>query len=176
MANREALRDLQTRLASRLQAARTQAMSASWLAVLIGKKHCLFPLTQAGEIFPISSVAKVPYAYPWFSGVVNLRGGLYGVVDLVTFMGEPIAGGRTEQAWADCRLVTFNAELDINCALIIDGLIGLRREDAFAGMHAVPAGSPPYLGNQLVDKEGRSWQEIDLRALSQMASFLSIAA
>ncbi|HZY16355.1 MAG TPA: chemotaxis protein CheW, partial [Ramlibacter sp.] len=33
MANREALRELQSRLASRLQAARTEGVQAGWLAV-----------------------------------------------------------------------------------------------------------------------------------------------
>ena len=33
MANREALRELQSRLAERLQAARTEARAVSWLAV-----------------------------------------------------------------------------------------------------------------------------------------------
>jgi len=37
MANREALRELQSRLASRLQAARTEGMSVAWLAVRAGR-------------------------------------------------------------------------------------------------------------------------------------------
>ena len=52
MANNEALRELQSRLAERLQAARTQARPASWLAVECGGHGFLFPLQQAGEIFP----------------------------------------------------------------------------------------------------------------------------
>ena len=52
MANRQALRELQTRLADRLQAARTNtALGASWLAVQMGRHNYLLPLEQAGEIF-----------------------------------------------------------------------------------------------------------------------------
>ena len=40
----------------------------------------LFPLGHAGEIFPWTPPQPVPYTEPWFLGVANLRGGLYGVV------------------------------------------------------------------------------------------------
>lgn len=52
MANRQALRELQARLADRLQAARTSASpGAHWLAVQVGGRNYLLPLEQAGEIF-----------------------------------------------------------------------------------------------------------------------------
>ena len=51
MANREALRELQSRLAGRLQAARTEGVQASWLAVEAGGSRYLFPRAQSGEIF-----------------------------------------------------------------------------------------------------------------------------
>ena len=62
MANRQALRELQTRLADRLQAARTNtSLGASWLAVQVGGRNYLLPLEQAGEIFSWSGVLRVPY-------------------------------------------------------------------------------------------------------------------
>ena len=77
MANREALRELQTRLASRLQAARSEGLSVRWLAAQVGGTRYLFPLAQAGEIFPWTTVQPAPYTKPWFMGVANLRGGLH---------------------------------------------------------------------------------------------------
>ena len=74
MANREALRELQNRLASRLQAARTEGVQASWLAVEAAGARYLFPLTQSGEIFPFASAQPVPYTQPWFLGVANRSG------------------------------------------------------------------------------------------------------
>lgn len=176
MAKREALRELQNRLAGRLLAARTDPMSVAWLAVVVGQAHCLLPLTQAGEIFPLTTVARVPYTQRWFSGVVNLRGGLYGVVDLASFMGEATPSVRSEQSWSDARLVTFNVELETNCGLMVDGLMGLRRQDAFTGIEPAVDGSPSYMGNRYLDSEGRWWQEIDMRALSQTSRFLNIGA
>ena len=49
MANKEALRELQSRLAEKLQAARTQERGRSWLAVECAGHGFLFPLNEAGD-------------------------------------------------------------------------------------------------------------------------------
>jgi twitching motility protein PilI len=176
MANKEALRDLQSRLAERLKAARLEGVSAAWLAVRVGPDNYLFPLAQSGEIFPLAAMAFVPYAKPWFMGVVNLRGGLFGVIDLARFMRGSDVPTRTEQAWSQARLVTLNAELEVNGALLVDALIGLRRQDAFVRAVPAPEGSPNYYGQRLVDAQEVSWQEINLQLLAQNPEFLAIGA
>jgi len=98
------------------------------------------------------------------------------VVDLAGFMSPTVGTSRTEQAWSQARLVTFNLELELNCALVVESVMGLRRQDAFVRALASPAGVPDFFGQLLVDAEGISWQEINLRALSQSAEFLSICA
>jgi twitching motility protein PilI len=175
MANREALRDLQSRLASRLQAAKAEGLSISWLAVRAGGLDYLLPLAQSGEIFPLPTVQTVPYSQSWFLGVVNLRGGLYGVVDLAAFIAGK-APVRTEQYWSEASVVTLNAALELNCSLLIDSLAGLRHVGAFSGSEPPPEGAPPYFGNRYVDADGSRWQEINLQQLSQMSEFLSISA
>lgn len=176
MANREALRELQTRLASRLQTARSEGVSASWLAVNAGESHYLLPLAQSGEIFPLANVQVVPYALPWFIGVMNLRGGLFGVVDLASFTGNQLTRAKTEQSLAESSVVTFNAALELNCALMVDGLAGLRKREAFTDSVGPPEGAPVYFGNRFTDLNGLLWQEINLRSLSQCPEFLSIGA
>jgi len=175
MANKEALRDLQQRLAQRLQTVQTQADSQSWLAVLVGRDHFLLPLSQSGEIFPLTAIAHVPYTQPWFSGVANLRGGLFGVVDLQRFM-DPQAGARDEQALAQARLVTLNVELGVNCALVVDDLQGLRRAEVFKSNDAAAALEPAYFGCRFQDEQGVAWQELNLQLLSQTSAFQEIGA
>src|ERR1700749_4187758 len=104
MANREALQELQARLASRLQAARTEGVQASWLAVESGGGKFLFPLSQSGEIFPFSSTLPVPYPQAWFLGVANLRGGLFGVVALASYVGGRDPVQRSDAGRAESRL------------------------------------------------------------------------
>jgi twitching motility protein PilI len=176
MANREALRELQARLASRLQAARTEGVQASWLAVESGGGKFLFPLAQSGEIFPFSSTLPVPYTQSWFLGVANLRGGLYGVVDLASYVGGHAPAQRSDATRAESRLVALNSALEINCALLIDRLAGLRNMDAFSSSSPPPEGAPEYFGVGYTDASGAYWQELNLQALSQQPAFLSISA
>ena len=176
MANREALRELQSRLASRLQAARAEGVQASWLAVETAGSRFLFPLAQSGEIFPFASAQPVPYTQAWFLGVANLRGGLYGVVDLASFVGGRAPTLRSDATRAESRLVALNSLLEVNCALLIDRLAGLRKLDAFSSSSEPPEGSPGYFGSGYTDANGAYWQEINLQALSQQPQFLSIAA
>jgi twitching motility protein PilI len=176
MANRQALRELQTRLADRLQIARTQGVAPSWLAVEAGGKKYLFPLSQAGEIFPWVSTQSVPYTQSWFAGVANLRGGLFGVVDLASFVSGQVAAQKTELARSECRLVALNGALQVNCALLIDRLAGLRNQAAFSDFSEKAPDAPVFFGNQYVDPNGASWQEINLQVLAQQAHFLTIGA
>ncbi|MBV5298161.1 MAG: chemotaxis protein CheW [Rhodoferax sp.] len=176
MAKREALKDLQNRLAERFESARNSPISVAWLAILVDSRHYLLPLKQSGEIFPLATITHVPYAAAWFAGVVNLRGGLYGVVDLAGFMAGHLVHVRSEQSWSETSLITFNPELDINCALLVDGLAGLRRADAFSGMQPAPPGVPSYLGPCYLDAQGLQWQELDMHLLSQSPDFLNIGA
>ena len=176
MANREAIRDLQARLAKRLQTARAEGMSVAWLAVRAGGRNYLFPLGQSGEIFPVASLQSVPYTCDWFPGVLNIRGGLYGVVDLAAFIVAITGTPRTEPAAAEPSVVTLNSALDVNCALQVDVLLGLRGPEAFASSSAPAQEEPVFFGTRFVDAAGAAWQEINMRTLSQTPQFLSISA
>ena len=176
MANRQAIRELQSRLAERLQIARTQGVAPSWLAVEAEGQKYLFPMTQAGEIFPWVPIQQVPYTQNWFLGVANLRGGLYGVVDLANYITGVHATPRTEFARKDSRLVVLNSGLEINCALLIDRLSGLRNQEAFSDFSEKAEDVPVFFGNRYIDFSGQTWQEINLQLLAQQVHFLTIAA
>jgi twitching motility protein PilI len=178
MANREALRDLQARLAKRLQAAQSEGMSVNWLAVRAGGNNYLLPLEQSGEIVASSRALAVPYARDWFQGVLNIRGSLVGVVDLARFLAVDagIALPPASAVLTEASVVTFNALLEINCALQVDSLAGLRGGEAFVSSAAAAADAPGYFGPSHTDPDGQRWQEIDLRALAKSPTFLSIGA
>ena len=176
MANRQALRELQSRLADRLQLARTQGVAPSWLAVEAGGARYLFPMAQAGEIFPWVATQAVPYTQAWFLGVANLRGGLFGVVDLFSYVTGQAAPPKTEFARKESRLVALNAALDVNCALLVDRLAGLRNQEAFGDFAERAEDAPEFFGNRYVDHVGASWHEINLQSLAQQAQFLTISA
>lgn len=177
MSKRQALRDLQLRLAQKIESTSAGSASAGWLAVESGGQGFLFPLVQSGEIFPWSAIQKVPYTQDWFAGVVNLRGGLYGVVDLYQFLFARPAPGRSEVSLRQCRLVAFNPALDINCVLLVDRLVGLRGVQDFSAKAAEGAeGKPPFYGAELLDSQGKRWQEVNLQELASDVHFLKVAA
>ena len=177
MSNKQALREFQSRLAERLQSARTTGVAASWLAVETGDLRLLFPLSHAGEIFSWTDVQRVPYVQPWFLGVANLRGGLSAVIDLAAFVrGDGARRVRSESELAQCRLVALNPLLETNCALLVDRLLGLRTTDAFASSAPPDQSAAPYFGHVYTDLEGRQWQELNLQVLSRHQAFLGIGA
>jgi twitching motility protein PilI len=176
MASREALRAFQSRLASRLQEARSSGASAAWLAVEASGENYLFPLNHAGEIFPWTPVHPVPHTKTWFAGVANLRGGVSGVVDLGAFVTQSSVTPRSELAQSQCRLVAFSELLNINCALLVDKLLGLKSLESFDVSTPAAADEPAYFGHRYADPQGASWQEINLQALSLNPQFLSISA
>lgn len=172
MADKEALRALQNRLAQRLQEARSTVRGRAWLAVECGGRGILFPLQEAGEIFSMSPIAEVSHAQPWFLGVTNLRGQLHGVISLAGFLGVSSLAENRDQA----MLVGFNASLDVNATLLVDRLAGLRGEDQLSiELDALPAAAgPSFAGPRWIDAEGRAWQEISLSRLVRHPAFLKI--
>jgi twitching motility protein PilI len=191
MAQREALRELQARLAHRLRAAPSTDRAASWLAVDCAGQGLLFPLAGAGEIFKLPKLLPVPHTQPWFLGVANLRGRLHGVADLAAFLGlrrPPAAGEPLPEA---SRVLALNPALGSHCALLVDRLAGLRgagqlqaeadaadaAEAADAAAEAAPdRPRPAFARARWRDDTGRVWQEIDLPALAAHPLFLGISS
>lgn len=178
MANKEALRELQQRLADRLQMVRQQAPVRNWLAVEIAGHGFLLPLDQAGEIFPLTVIQAVPHSQSWFLGVANLRGRLHGVVDLAAYLGLSRRQARNpgEAGSRDAgRLIALNASLQINTALLIDRLMGLRNAGTLKVDSEAPAeGRPHFVSQQMSDAQGRTWYELDLAGLVADEAFLKI--
>jgi twitching motility protein PilI len=175
MANRQALRDLQSRLAERLQSVQGSEAPAAWLAVECDRLGVLFPLAAAGEIFAVPTLVPVPHTRPWFVGVANLRGRLHGVADLAAFLGlrpAPRAGDAVQS-----RVLALNPSLGTHSALLFDRLAGLRnasqlRPETAPTLEERPAFAP----RTWRDDDGRPWLEIDLAALAAHPQFLAIAA
>ncbi|AOS80381.1 MULTISPECIES: chemotaxis protein CheW [Hydrogenophaga] len=178
MAKRQSLKELQERLAQRLTAAKSEALTATWLAIEAGGRRYLLPLVQSGEIFPWSTVQAVPYTKSWYVGVANLRGGLHGVIDLADLVQGSARGSMrpAERITSESRLVSLHGALGLNAVLWIDRLLGLRNPGAFSAMGERPAEAPGYVTRVLVDAQGQDWQELDLQLLVSEPEFLAVAA
>lgn len=188
MADTAALQALQDRLRQQWAHAEDGATPtmphAQWLAVRMGASHYLLALELAGEIAAWQGVAPVPYTQPWFWGVANLRGQLLGVVDVPGVLGQQAV--RTDSAMAQISLLTLHAGLQVQAALVIDRLLGLRQREELQPLdeaEAVDAGSEiatqataaGVLGARYTDAHGQTWQELHLHALAQWPRFVQVA-
>ena len=89
---------------------------------------------------------------------------------------EVAAGASVAPTPTEAIVVTLNAALDVNCALMVDALAGLRNPEAFTAAQAPDRDAPAYFGNRFTDASGEHWQEINLQTLSQLPGFLNITA
>lgn len=161
------LQDFQQRLQARLNEEKTEQVH-SRLGVVIGATHWLIDLSEAGEILPIPEViCDVPGTQPWFRGLTNLRGALFGVTDLAMFAGErPAPYGK------DARLVAFNERLEVNAAILVNRMMGLQN---MASMVADPDGvDTGWKGRCYMDAAGVEWRELHLSRLCADFRFLTV--
>jgi len=171
-------------VASPLQPAESPRGAAKWLGFQSTRAHYLLLLAHAGEVLQAADVTKVPFTQPWFRGVVSVRGGLLGVVDVDGFLAvhatdspDPAAptGDTMHHVFAPGPLVTLSPALQPPCALAMGTLVGLR------GTHDFDAHEPDGdLNNPLVscvyeDRSHTRWIEIHLPALIASARMRPVA-
>ena len=172
-ARRARMRDFQTHLVDRMQAARSGAdLHVNQLAVVLGGRHFLLDLTQAGEITTVGAITAVPLTADWFLGLSNLRGNLISIIDLARFQGqEPTVVEK------DSRVVAFAPALGFNCGLLVSRVLGLRNVAEMTLKNVAPvADKPAWLARQYVDHEAQDWTELDLSLITQDSRFLHVGS
>ena len=170
---RARLRDYQTHLVDRMQAARSGTeLHRNQLGVMIGTSRLLLDLRQAGEIMTIAEITPVPLTQDWYRGLVNVRGNLIGVIDLARFQGEEVTAVTKES-----RIVAFAPLLGFNCGLLVSRVLGLRSSDDMALKNpAAAADKAAWLGRRHVDQEAQEWTELDLSLITRDSRFLHVGS
>ncbi|MES2831411.1 MAG: chemotaxis protein CheW [Pseudomonadota bacterium] len=175
-ARRARMREFQTRLVDRMQAARTGSDTrAGQLGVLVGSQRCLIDLPQTGEIVSVGTITRVPLTQPWFLGLTNIRGNLISVVDFAQFLG----GGATAIE-KQSRIIAFASSLGLNSGMLVSQVLGLRNlsdmqlqdEQQTDGQ----SGPQDWQRQRYLDSEQAEWQLIDLVAITRNPQFLQVAA
>jgi len=152
--------------------------STSWLSVQSASQRYLIPLSESGPVIPQTAIKKIPHAKSWFSGVINISGRIYGVVDLLKFLTscQPYTKGEGSNYSYDTKLsfIGFHNRVGINTVLGIEKVLGIRHTNALKQIPAQPNVSAPFIGDQYADSEGNVWQEIKLMQLAYSTAFQSI--
>lgn len=170
---RTRLRDFQTQLMTRMQAAKTgEQMRANQLGVLIGQTRYLIDLREAGEIVSAGNMTQVPLTKNWYLGLANIRGNLTSVVDFAHFVGQPLTNRE-----GDCRIVAFASGLAFNSGLLVSQVLGLRNSNEML-VEAVSDGDVHlhklWIINRFRDRDGQLWFELSLSLLVQDQDFLHV--
>jgi twitching motility protein PilI len=167
-ARRTRLREFQSQLVERMQAARTGVDTrVSQLGVVIGQRRWLLSLQEAGEIVSVGSITKVPLTHEWFLGLTNIRGNLISVIDFSQFQGH---GASTIDK--ESRIVAFAPSLSFNCGLLVTRVLGLRNV-ADMEQKSDP-NSLPWSSQHYVDRDSQVWTELNLSLVVQDPLFLQV--
>jgi twitching motility protein PilI len=166
------LRAFQQQLATRLAAKTTAQVEQSRLGLACAGTQWLIRLADAGEVIAIPPVASVPMTRPWYLGISNIRGNLYGCIDFAGFLGHKVEPVVTVAGGA--RLVLLGPRVgELRAGLVVHRVLGLRNLAELKQSDA-PAGAPAWYGLRWTDPEGGLWQEIDLALLVQDPGFLQV--
>lgn len=175
MSKRLNLREFQQNLIDQLQAENLSAARVSTLGVQIAGQSWLVDMVDVGEVLPIPALTVVPFVKPWFRGVANIRGNLYGVVDVATYLqmaASPFAasGGSGQASGSiDNRILLVANRYVFNVALLVDNVLGLR--DAREWKQSEVDGQIEYQ-----DEQGAVWHKLDVTALLGQDEFLQIGS
>ena len=170
---REGLEQFQASLLARMAASDNESMRSRRLAVAMGEHCYLVPLAQAGEIVPLSGLAvtPVPATRDWFRGLLNIRGSLIGLADL---MG--LAGAVPQEIGRSSHVLLLAHGLAPQCGLLVSRVLGLRDITEMTQISKNYDAEIPLLGlaGRYKDSGDQQWDELDLSLLSQDSRFLQI--
>ncbi len=176
VSRRARLRDFQSQLMERMQAAKSGAhIRANQLGIQIGRTKYLIDLREAGEIVSSGNLTKVPLTKSWYLGLSNIRGSLTSVVDYSLF-----DGGEPTLQDSSSRVLAFSNSLSFNSGLLVSKVLGLRNADDMDLLDEDKSGDlglsgkKPWVLNRLVDADGNIWSQLSLSLLVQDLEFLHI--
>jgi twitching motility protein PilI len=165
---RSRLREFQTHLLERMQAARsgTEAQE-NQLGLLIGQTRWLLNLQEAGEIVAVEQISRVPLTHDWYLGLSNVRGALISVIDFARFQGHGVT-----QIDKECRIVAFAPAFSFNSGLLVSRVLGLRN---VAQMTLQAADALDQAGaRRYLDSDAQVWTELSMAQILHDPRFLQV--
>lgn len=155
------LREFQQNLSDRMQDRDRQGGQMSLLGVQIAGQNWLVEMAEISEVLSLPRLTHVPLVKPWFRGVANVRGNLYGIADIAAYLRIGVASGEIAN-----RILLLAERYGFNTALLVDSVLGLR--DA-SGWQKDESGTGQYL-----DEQGVMWRKLDVVDLLGQQDFLQI--
>lgn len=164
MSRRLNLREFQQDLIDRMQAKGRTGDQISTMGVQIAQRNWLVDMHDISGILPLPPLAVAPLTKPWFLGVINVRGVLYGVTDMAAYQQTGKASGAAAN-----RVLLVAERHAFNAGLLVDRVLGLRNARAWTQSEA--DGQVRYQ-----DEQGNFWHRLDVTGLLRRPDFLQIGA
>jgi twitching motility protein PilI len=146
-----------------------EAVARSRLGVRVGQDLLLVDLEDISEVLPVPEIDPVPLTKPWFLGMANVRGNLYGVSDIAQ-----IAGDVPTVPTAASRMLLSHQKYKANVALLVSALQGLRNLDQMQEQEDTDGESHIFGGRRFLDAAGDTWRELNMRNLLAHPDFIKI--
>lgn len=128
------------------------------IAAMCGERHILFDAAEIGEIVPDAACRYVPGTVPWYRGIKNVRGSLYGIVDLAGFM-----WGDVSQVSSTSRILLAGAGFELRVGFLVDRVVGLKPSECFeAAPRTIDA---DWVRSSVRDEDGQDWLLVDVKGV-----------
>jgi twitching motility protein PilI len=162
------LRAFQQELSERLKHKTAAQVDSLRLALESGGQSWLVRLGDTGEVLPLPEPVSVPLTKPWFMGLANIRGSLFGMVDFGMYLtGEPTQRG------IGARLVLIGQRFpDLRAGLVVGRVLGLRNLAEFQPVQETEGNR--WAARTWRDKADVEWRELNLPRLVQDPEFLQV--
>ena len=164
MSRRINLREFQQDLIDRMQAKGRAGDQITTLGVQIAEQNWLVDMLDVSGVLPLPPLTAAPLTKPWFLGVVNVRGALYGVSDMAAYQQKGKASGAAAN-----RVLLVAERHAFNAALLVERVLGLRNARLWAQSEV--DGQVQYR-----DEQGNFWHKLDMVGLLGRPDFLQISA
>lgn len=170
MKSKQSLRQFQEEVVLKLKQATTGAATkVSKLGVRIGNQNWLVDLQDISEVVPVPHLVQVPLTKPWFRGVCNVRGNLFSVTEIQSFLGDDPSNLSPNH-----RLLLINQQFLFNSSLLVSRILGLKNTESLP-CEPINDDARPWIRAEYKDADGSLWPELDVKRLVQMPEFLLLS-
>lgn len=147
------------------------ASSTAVLGVSVGDDRYLISMMEVNEVIPIPKLEPVPLTQPWFLGLANVRGNLYGITDLAVYL-----GGNSAPFNLKSRILLASLNNKIFGGFIVNNMLGIRNLSDFTPAKSAKKKLSQGITALHEDAEGRIWRQLSLLELLREEKFLHIAS
>lgn len=145
-------------------------LSPAVLGIAIGEDRYVVPMVEVSEVIAIPKLVQAPLTQPWFAGVANVRGQLYGVTDLSIYLhNKPMPYNLKS------RILLVSQDSKTYGGFIVTQMLGIRNLSEFKLEKTSQKKMTDGVIARYRDQDGTIWHELSLFELLRNEKIFQIA-